>query len=136
MSKSLNRVSLIGNVGNDPEMRETTSGKTVANFSIATNRTWKDGTGNQQEKTEWHRCVAWDKLADIIGQYVKKGDRLYVEGAIEYGSYDKDGTTVYTATINVRDMIMLGGDREQAAPATPAAKQFVPSEPSLDDLPF
>lgn len=114
MSRSLNKVTLIGNLGNDPEVRSTTGGGRVATFSLATTRQWNDAQGGKQEKTEWHRCVAWNqgnsKLADVIERYVKKGDRLYVEGRIEYRQWqDKDGQTRYTTEINVRELLMLGG---------------------------
>lgn len=114
MSRSLNKVTLIGNLGKDPEVRATSNGSRVASFSLATTRTWNDPSGSKQEKTEWHRCVAWNskfsQLADVVEKYVKKGDRLYVEGRIEYGQYqDKDGQTRYTTDIRVIEMIMLGG---------------------------
>src|SRR5690349_20709219 len=110
MSRSLNKVTLIGNLGSDPEIRTATGGNKVANFSLATSREWKDASGNKQEKTEWHRCVAWSQLADIIERYVKKGDKLFVEGRIEYRQWqDKDGQTKYATDINVRELIMLGG---------------------------
>ena len=114
MSRSLNKVTLIGNLGKDPEMRSTTTGNRVANFSLATSRTWNDASGTKQEKTEWHRCVVWNtknsQLADIVEKYVKKGDRLYVEGSIEYRQWqDKDNQTKYMTEINVRELIMLGG---------------------------
>ena len=114
MSRSLNKVTLIGNLGKDPEMRSTTNGSRVANFSLATSRTWNDASGTKQEKTEWHRCVVWNtknsQLADIVEKYVKKGDRLYVEGSIEYRQWqDKDNQTKYMTEINVRELIMLGG---------------------------
>ena len=87
MSRSLNKVTLIGNLGNDPEVRSTTGGNRVATFSLATSRSWNDAGGAKQEKTEWHRCVVWNtkssQLADIVEKYVKKGDKLYVEGRIE-----------------------------------------------------
>src|SRR5687768_7000581 len=116
MSRSLNKVTLIGNLGNDPEVRSTTGGNRVATFSLATSRSWVDQSGNKQEKTEWHRCVIWNtkgsQLADIVEKYVKKGDKLYVEGRIEYSQWqDKDGQTRYTTEINVRELIMLGGGR-------------------------
>jgi single-strand DNA-binding protein len=112
MSRSLNKVTLIGNLGSDPEIRTATGGNKVANFSLATSREWKDASGNKQEKTEWHRCVAWSQLADIIERYVKKGDKLFVEGRIEYRQWqDKDGQTKYATDINVRELIMLGGGR-------------------------
>lgn len=123
MSRSLNKVTLIGNLGNDPEVRSTTGGNRVATFSLATSRTWNDASGSKQEKTEWHRCVVWNtktsQLADIVERYVKKGDKLYVEGRIEYRQWqDKDGQTRYSTEINVRELIMLssrsggGGDFE------------------------
>lgn len=123
MSRSLNKVTLIGNLGNDPEVRSTTGGNRVATFSLATSRTWNDAGGSKQEKTEWHRCVVWNtkssQLADIVERYVKKGDKLYVEGRIEYRQWqDKDGQTRYSTEINVRELIMLssrsgaGGDAE------------------------
>src|SRR4051812_11122342 len=119
MSRSLNKVTLIGNLGNDPEVRSTTGGNRVATFSLATSRSWNDAAGAKQEKTEWHRCVVWNtkssQLADIVERYVKKGDKLYVEGRIEYRQWqDKDGQTRYSTEINVREMIMLGGGRAGA----------------------
>ena len=116
MSRSLNKVVLIGNLGNDPEVRSTTGGNRVATFSLATSRSWNDAQGGKQEKTEWHRCVVWNtnssKLADIVEKYVKKGDKLYVEGRIEYRQWqDKENQTRYSTEINVREMIMLGGGK-------------------------
>jgi single-strand DNA-binding protein len=116
VSRSLNKVTLIGNLGNDPEIRSTTGGNRVATFSLATSRTWNDASGAKQEKTEWHRCVVWNtkgsQLADIVEKYVKKGDKLFVEGRIEYRQWqDKDGQTRYSTEINVRELIMLGGGR-------------------------
>ena len=137
MSRSLNKVTLIGNLGNDPEVRSTTGGNRVATFSLATSRNWNDASGSKQEKTEWHRCVVWNtktsQLADIVEKYVKKGDKLFVEGRIEYRQWqDKEGQTRYSTEINVREMIMLGGgkggaggdfDGEGSAPARSRAPQ-------------
>ena len=114
MSRRLNKVTLIGNLGNDPEVRSTTGGIRVATFSLATSRSWNDASGSKQEKTEWHRCVVWNtkssQLADIVEKYVKKGDKLYVEGRIEYRQWqDKENQTRYSTEINVRELIMLGG---------------------------
>ena len=116
MSRSLNKVTLIGNLGNDPEIRTTTGGNKVANFSLATTRTWNSASGEKQEKTEWHKCIAWNTggkgtgLADVIERYVKKGDKLYVEGRIEYRQYeDKEKQTRYVTEINVREILLLGG---------------------------
>ncbi len=129
MSRSLNKVTLIGNLGSDPEVRSTTGGNRVATFSLATSRSWNDASGTKQEKTEWHRCVVWNSkastLADIVERYVKKGDKLYVEGRIEYRQWqDKDGQTKYSTEINVRELIMLGsgrGNGDGAGARPPAA---------------
>lgn len=110
MSRSLNKAMIIGNLGADPEIRTTGSGTRVANLSVATSRSWTGRDGNPQEKTEWHRIVAWDKLAEIAERFLKKGDRVYIEGEIEYRSYeDKDGVTKYSTEIRAREMMMLGG---------------------------
>ena len=140
MSRSLNKVMLMGNLGNDPELRSTPGGGRVASFSLATSRTWNDQAGTKQEKTEWHKCIAWNqgtqKLADVVEQYCKKGKPVYVEGAIEYRQWqDKEGQTRYSTEIRVRELILLGGRGEgegesgggaaYARPqraATPAAK--------------
>jgi single-strand DNA-binding protein len=113
VSRSLNKIMLIGNLGADPEVRSTTGGNRVATFSLATSRTWNDQSGNKQEKTEWHRCIVWNSkvstLADIVEKYVKKGDKVYVEGRIEYRQYqDKENQTRYITEINVRELLMLG----------------------------
>ncbi len=159
MSRSLNKVTLIGNVGNDPEIRTTTGGSKVAQFSLATSRQWNSASGERQEKTEWHKCVAWNQgsrgtgLADIIERYVRKGDKLYVEGRIEYRQYqDKENQTRYVTEVNVREILLLGGrgggaggDSEAGpARARPEEKgkggdfEEFPNalEPADDDLPF
>ncbi len=118
MSRSLNRAQLIGHVGGDPDVR--TAGTTrVAQFSLATSRQWTDTQGNKQEATQWHRCVAWNQgkytLADIVEKYVRKGEKVYVEGEIEYRSWqDKDGQTRYTTEIRVRELMLLGGKSDSA----------------------
>lgn len=146
MSRSLNKVTLIGNVGNDPEVRSTTSGNRVATFSIATSRTWNDSKGDKQEKTEWHRVVVWNAknstLADIVEKYVKKGDKLYLEGRIEYRQWqDKEDQTRYSTEINVRELLMLGSPNGKPAAAPADVK---PEDDHLrggfdefeDDIPF
>ena len=153
MARSLNKALLIGNLGSDPEIRATADGTKVAGFSIATNRTWTDREGQSQERTEWHRIVAWANLAEIAEQYLSKGDRVYVEGEIQYRSYeDRDGATRYVTEIRARELVMLGGgDSGAPAWARPAghrAKESagvaslnesdgvdVPASPE-DDLPF
>ena len=116
MSRSLNKVQLIGNLGSDPEVRSTTGGNRVATFSLATSRQWNSPSGEKQEKTEWHRCVVWNSkgsgLADVVEKYCKKGDKIFVEGRIEYRQWqDKENQTRYSTEINVRELIMLGGGR-------------------------
>ena len=127
MSRSLNKVILIGNLGADPEVRSTQNGSRVATLSIATSRQWKGQDGNMQEKTEWHRVVFWNsnfsKLAYIAEKYCKKGEKVYVEGSIEYRSWqDREGQTRYTTEIRGNELILLGG-RGQAgeAPFTASA---------------
>ncbi|HYW33234.1 MAG TPA: single-stranded DNA-binding protein [Gemmatimonas sp.] len=114
MSRSLNKAILIGNVGSDPELRTVGNGSKVASFSLATGRTWNDASGAKQEKTEWHKCIVWGNkagsLADVVEKYVKKGERVYVEGEIEYRQWqDKEGQTRYTTEIKVRELMLLGG---------------------------
>lgn len=165
MSRSLNKVLLIGNLGKDPEIRATSGGQRVAEFSLATSRSWNDASGTRQEKTEWHRCVVWSRgsqsggLVDVVERYLKKGDKVYIEGAIEYRQWqDKEGQTRYATDIKVSDLVMLGGSgggrggddgssapRRAAAPAAAkgAAKpagddfeDFPGGDAADDDLPF
>ena len=147
MSRSLNKVQLIGNLGNDPEVRSTSGGNRVATFSLATSRSWNSASGEKQEKTEWHRCVVWNtkssQLADIVEKYVKKGDKLFIEGEIEYRTYeDKEGNTRYITEVRARDIVMLGGrpegDRVLAGAAAGKGDydDFNAGGPEDDDLPF
>ena len=130
MSRSLNKAILIGNLGSDPEIRTTGSGSKVAQFSIATSRRWTNNAGEQQEKTEWHRIVAWAKLADVVERYLRKGQQVYIEGEIQYRSYeDKDGVTKYATEINARELLMLGG-REGGGADMPAAPRERPAAAS------
>lgn len=115
MSRSLNKVMLIGNVGSDPEIRTTPSGTKMAKLSLATNRSFQDRSGQNQEKTEWHRLTFWARLADIVEQYVTKGDRLYIEGRIEYSQTDDgQGNVRYWTDVVVNEMVMLGSTGEGA----------------------
>src|SRR5437868_1285160 len=110
MSRSLNKVMLIGNVGSDPEVRATASGARVAKLSLATNRSFQGKDGQQQDRTDWHRLTFFGKLADIIEQWVHKGDKIYVEGRLEYSqTQDDQGATRYWTDIVVNEMMMLGG---------------------------
>jgi single-strand DNA-binding protein len=114
VSRSLNKVILIGNLGADPEVRSTSNGSRVATLSLATSRQWKNQSGEKQEKTEWHRVILWNNkgstLADLAEKYCKKGDKIYVEGSIEYRSWqDREGQTRYTTEITAREVILLSG---------------------------
>lgn len=118
MSKGINKVILVGNLGKDPELRYTGSGTAVCNFTLATNESYKDSNGEVVDKTEWHNLVAWSRLAEICNEYLKKGSQAYFEGALQTRSYeDKDGNTKYITEIKVREMMMLGGAREHGAPS-------------------
>ena len=123
MARGLNKVMLIGNMGRDPEMRHTTNGGEVANLAIATSESWRDKeTGEQMEKTEWHRVVAFGKLAEIIGQYLHKGSKVYIEGSLQTRKWqDKDGNDRYTTEIKARDMQMLDGNRREGDAQPPGA---------------
>ena len=111
MARGVNKVILIGNLGQDPEIKSTAAGAAIANFSLATSESWKDkNTGQQVEKTEWHRVVAFNRLAEIIGQYVKKGSKVYIEGSLRTRKWqDKEGKDHYTTEIVANEMQMLDG---------------------------
>ena len=107
---TLNRVELIGRLGADPEIKYVPSGAAVVTLSLATNRVWKDQAGEQVVKTDWHRCIAWRKLAEIIAEFLKKGSLVYLAGHLETRSWDdKNGVTRYTTEVIVNEMVMLGG---------------------------
>jgi len=128
--KDLNRVTLIGRLGADPQVRYTPSGKASANFNLATGRSWKDSDGNQKEETDWHRVTVWGRLAEVCGEYLKKGSQIYCEGRLQTRSYDdSNGVTKYITEVVMNDMQMLGGKS--------SSDSFEP-QPSndSDDLPF
>jgi single-strand DNA-binding protein len=138
---SVNKTILIGNVGNDPEIRYTPSGSAICNISVATTRSWKDKvSGEKQEDTEWHRVVMYDKLAEISGEYLKKGRPVYIEGRLKTRKWqNKDGQDVYTTEIIAHEMQMLGGrdDAKQSArPALAATPKALTSKPDtgFDDM--
>lgn len=109
MARGINKVILVGNLGSDPDVRYTPQGTAVANFNLATNEAYKDRDGNLQEKTEWHRIVVWDRLAEICEKYLKKGSQVYIEGSLQTRQYeDKEGVTKYTTEIKAREMQILG----------------------------
>lgn len=109
---SVNKVILVGNLGRDPEVRYMPNGEAVANFSIATTDSWKDKSGVKQEKTEWHNIVMYRRLAEIAGEYLKKGRPVYVEGRLQTRKWEKDGVTRYTTEIVADQMQMLGSGRD------------------------
>ena len=151
MARGINKVILVGNLGNDPDIRYTAGGAAVANISVATTDSWKDKeSGEQQDRTEWHPVVFFGRLAEIVGEYLKKGSQVYLEGRLQTRKWqDKSGNDRYTTEIVANDMQMLGGragggmgNNEQSAPpmsnnapsanAAPAAdNDFVD-----DDIPF
>ncbi len=139
-TKSLNKVMLIGNLGKDPELRYTANGTAVASFSIATTDTWKNNEGVVQERTEWHNIIAWNKLAEICGEWLKKGQKVYIEGNIRTRNYeDKDGKKKYITEIYADNLIMLGGGKgESTSPMAPQEETGIipPSGQPDDDLPF
>lgn len=149
MSKSINQVLLIGNIGKDPEVRTLDGGMKVSTFSLATSTGGykkQDGT-DVPEKTQWHNIVCWRSLADICEKYVHKGDRLTVFGQIQYREYEKDGVKKYATDIIATDLLLPakadnpGGERQPAPAAAPASSNFPPApqpqeSPWQNDLPF
>jgi single-strand DNA-binding protein len=140
---SLNKVMLIGHLGRDPEVRYSTSGDAIANMALATSEQWKDKqTGEKKEATEWHRVVVYRQLAEICGQYLKKGSLVYFEGKLKTRKWtDKDGVEKYTTEIVADSMQMLGGrnDGQQAAKPVqqkPAGGISMPGNFVEDDVPF
>jgi single-strand DNA-binding protein len=106
MSRSVNKITLIGNVGRDPDIQQTKSGTKVAHFSIATNRRAPAGS-EQEERTDWHRLTLWSKQAQFAEDYIRTGDRIYVEGRLEYDSYERDGVVIPTAEVHVNEVVLL-----------------------------
>ncbi len=150
-SRGINKVILVGNVGQDPETRYMPNGNAVTNLSLATSETWKDkNTGEQQERTEWHRVTFYQRLAEIVAEYVKKGSKLYVEGRLQTRSWEQDGVKKYATDIIANEMQMLdsrgsSGDsyspsQSQSAPPpkneTPAQQAPADMDSFDDDIPF
>jgi single-strand DNA-binding protein len=149
--KSLNKVTLIGNTTKDPELRYTPQGTAVCSFSVATNREWKDSTGQKKEEATFHRIVAWSKLAEIISQYVKKGSKIYLEGRISNRQWkDQAGLDHYMTEVVADELILLDNKKvEQQAPVEEVQPEQIPPEPEVvepkgdatedvnpDDIPF
>jgi single-strand DNA-binding protein len=114
MAKSVNKVILIGNLGKDPEVKYTPNGVPVAKFSLATNERYKDKAGDWQDRTEWHNIVAWQRLAEIVGEYVKKGSKIYIEGRLQTSSWEdkQSGEKKYRTEIVAQDLVLLSGRGE------------------------
>ena len=146
MARGINKVILVGNLGNDPEVKYTQGGMAITRVSLATTSKRKDRDGNQVEETQWHRVVFFGKLAEIAGEYLRKGSKIAVAGMIRYGKYDKDGVTHYTTDIACDQMKMLDarpadGERTQRqAPQRQPAQQPRQAPPmddfADDDIPF
>ena len=151
MARGVNKVILVGNLGNDPEVKYTAGGMAICTLSLATTNVRKDRDGQQIEKTEWHRVKLFGKLGEIAGEYLKKGRQAYIEGRLEYGSYEKDGVKHYTTDIIADEMQMLGGgggegggggysrdrgERSERGSARPASSSPAPrsSAPPMDSI--
>jgi single-strand DNA-binding protein len=145
-ARGVNKVILIGNLGADPETRYMPSGGAVTNLSVATNESWKDKqTGELQERTEWHRVVMYDRLAEIAAEYLRKGSQVYIEGSLRTRKWqDKDGNDRWTTEIRATDMQMLGGRSAAGAPAMSPGRPAEDKAPARagvadefdDDIPF
>lgn len=129
MARNVNKVTLLGNLTSDPELRHTGGGTAVCNFGMATNESFKDADGAWQERPAFHNLVAWGRAAEVICEYLKKGSGLYVEGSLQYGSYEKDGATVRTTEIKVKEFVFTGGAGGGSQPGNDEGE-------SEDGLPF
>lgn len=127
----VNKAIIVGTVGKDPEVKYMPSGEAVVNISLATNEKWKDKqTGENKERTEWHRVTMYGRLAEVVGEYIRKGSQLYVEGKLQTRKWEKDGQTHYTTEIIAFQMQMLGGIRQHQEAGTEAPAR----EPGSDDV--
>jgi len=135
----INKVILVGRLGNDPEIRYTQSGAGVANFNIATSENWTDRDGQRQERTEWHRIVVWGKMAETCAQYLAKGRQVFVEGRLQTRQWDdKEGNKHYTTEViaNTVQFLDRGANKTTATPEVPAIEQAVESNIADEDIPF
>jgi single-strand DNA-binding protein len=131
MATGINKAILIGRLGGDPEVRYTSNGGAVANFTLATNESWTDKQGQKQEKTEWHRVVVWGKLAELCGQYLSKGRQAYIEGKLQTREWtDKEGGKRYTTEVVAQTVQFLGGPGAGAGGPSTSANEFSASGPS------
>lgn len=137
MARGVNKVILVGNLGRDPEVRYSPSGAAIANVTIATSEGWKDKqTGEMQERTEWHRIVFFSRLAEIAGEYLRKGSQIYIEGRLQTRKWqDKDGQDRYTTEIVANEMQMLGGRGASSGQTAESPSQVNQSRPAADNKP-
>ena len=131
MAGGVNKVILVGNLGEDPELRYTASGTAVAKFSVATSESFTDKAGAKQERTEWHRITAWGKLAEICGQYLSKGKMVYIEGKIRSDTWEQDGVKRYSYEIVADTMRMLGGGRSEREAEAPSHRRRAASRKTI-----
>jgi single-strand DNA-binding protein len=141
MAKCINKVILVGNVGKDPDVKYTPSGVPVAKLSIATNERFKNKSGEWQERTEWHNIVAWQRLAEIVGEYVTKGEKLYVEGRLHTSVWEdrQSGEKRSATEVIAEDIVLLGGRKgsaEAVVDRRPSEMSHDPSEITDEDIPF
>lgn len=143
MARGVNKVILVGNLGQDPEMKYTAGGTALCTFSVATSENFNDREGNPQERTEWHRIVVWGKLAEICGQYLSKGRQVYVEGSLRTSTWDDNGSKRYRTEINAREVQFLsggsmGGGQGGSQGGSMGGGGFAPDIPSTpdEDIPF
>jgi single-strand DNA-binding protein len=137
MAKDLNKVMLIGRLGQDPELKYTQSGIAVAKFTMATNQQWKDQDGNTQDRTEWHNVVAWRRLAEICSEYLKKGSKVYLEGSLSTSSWeDENKKKHYRTEVVLNDMIMLDAKGSGNGGAANVTDKSETESAKEDDLPF
>lgn len=130
-SRGVNKAILVGNLGDDPEVRYMPNGKAVANLSLATSESWKDQQGQLQEKTEWHRLTMYDRLAEIAGEYLKKGSKIYVEGKLQTRKWqDQQGQDRYTTEVICKEMQMLDSKADNATPQQSGYQQQAPQQQS------
>ena len=134
MAKSVNKVILVGNLGKDPEIKYTSTGTPVAKFSIATNEGYKDKSGQWQDRTEWHNIVAWQRLAEIVGEYVKKGSKIYIEGRLQTSSWEdkESGQKKYKTEIVASDLVLLSGRGETGDSDAPRGRGAAASSNDFD----
>ena len=150
MAGSVNKVILIGHLGRDPEVRYAPGGQAVANFSVATNDNWTDKSGQKQERTEWHRVVAWGKTAELCGEYLTKGRQVYLEGRLQTREWtNKEGVKQYTTEVVANQVVFLsggergqgrgssrGGGAEEFGAPPPSMDEAAGAKPAEDDIPF